>query len=109
MKIKAVEVKPLTKPCVVDVEDTLEEWQRRVGGNIQAVYPFDDMVAIICDVEGKLKNYLPCRFLFDENGYPYDLLVGTFYVVGLVDENGNDDGNFHSLSEDLIEKYISYF
>jgi hypothetical protein len=27
-----------------------------VGGNIEAVYPYDDLVALVCDEEGKLNG-----------------------------------------------------
>ena len=39
---------------VIEIDGSLESMQQFVGGYLQAVYPFDDPVAIICNEEGKL-------------------------------------------------------
>lgn len=39
------------------------------------------------------------RALTDESGVPYDIVCGTFFVVGIGDED------FTSLTEQQIEKY----
>lgn len=44
-------------------------YQHEVGGHIQAVYPHDDPVAIICDEEGKRKGSPLNRALRDEDGH----------------------------------------
>ena len=53
--------------------------------------------------EGKLLGMEPNRSLKDEDGNIYDVIAGTFYIVGL------DEENFGSLSEELIEKYMKKF
>lgn len=85
MKILVVE--PMNRPHVQEIDGSLASMQKLVGGTIQTVYPFDDPVALICNDEGKLMN-LPCnRFLYDEHRNPYDVICGTFFVVGVGDEN----------------------
>ena len=53
----------------------------------------------ICNEEGKLLGLPMNRALTDEFGVPYDIVCGTFFVVGIGDED------FTSLTEQQIEKY----
>ena len=92
-------VEPMKKPTIQEIDGSLESMQRIVGGDIEAVYPFDDPVAIVCNEEGKLLSLPMNRALTDESGVPYDIVCGTFFVVGIGDEN------FTSLTEQQIEKY----
>ena len=103
-KIRMLEIAPLERPKLIEVEHTLEILQELVGGTLQAVYPWDeDPVCVLCDDEGKIKGYPANRVLEDENGEPYDILVGTFYVCGL----GRED--FVSISDELADKYAEKF
>lgn len=102
-KIKVLLVEPMKKPVLVEIDHTLETLQNTVGGTVQAVYPWDDPVAILADDDGKLKGYYPNRVLEDENGVPYDILVGTFLIVGLSEDD------FVSLPEELAKKYEEKF
>lgn len=61
--------------------------QQIVGGYIEAVYPFVDPVAIICNEEDKINGLELNRALRDENGKVYDILAGTFLLVGLDEED----------------------
>lgn len=74
-----------------------------MGGYIQAVYPFDDPVAIVCNEEGKINGLEPCRALFDEGGDIYDVIVGPFLICGL------DDEGFISLTKEQQEQYLAMF
>ena len=47
-------VAPMEPPRRVDIENSLESMQAVVGGLIQAVYPFDEPVALVCNDEDKL-------------------------------------------------------
>ena len=80
-------------PTVQEIDGSLESMQRIVGGDIEAVYPFDDPVALVCHGEGKLLGLPMNRALTDESGVPYDIVCGTFFVVGIGDED------FTSLTE----------
>lgn len=96
-------VMPGKKPVRMELDGSLESMQAFVGGAIQAIYPFDDPVAIVCNEEGKLMGLEYNRALRDETGAIYDILCGPFFVCGL----GEDD--FASLPEDLMETYHKLF
>ena len=52
MKILLIE--PGKVPRSLEIDPSLESMQKLVGGPIQAVYPFEELVALICHEEGKL-------------------------------------------------------
>ena len=73
---------------MIDIDCSLESLQKEVEGPIQAVYPWDDEVALICNEEGKLHD--DCmeklnRTLDGPYGIPIDIIVGTFLIVGLAE------------------------
>ena len=74
-----------------------------MGGVIEAVYPFEDPVAIICDEEAKLKGSQLNRTLRDDEGHIYDVVAGTFLVVGMGEED------FSSLHPDHIKKFSDFY
>ena len=96
-------VLPGKAPERMELDASLESMQEFVGGTIQAVYPFPDPVAIVCNDEGKRVGLEHNRALRDEDGNVYDILCGPFFICGL----GEDD--FASLSEELIQKYTQLF
>ena len=53
------QVPACAEPVKMELEDTLKSMQTFVGGTIQAVYPFEDPVAIVCNEEGKLLGMAP--------------------------------------------------
>lgn len=77
--------------------------QAEVDGTFQAIYPYDDPVALVCNDEGKLLGMDLNRGLRDDTGNLYDIVAGTFLVVGLGEED------FTSLSPELIQKYTEQF
>ena len=102
-KITVLVVEPNKKPYVKEIENTIKSLQREVGGYIQAVYPWKEPVALICDEESKLKNKVFNRALRDEDGKIYDYISGTFLITGLGEED------FASLSSDLIQHFTEMF
>ena len=86
-KIDVLLVEPGQYPRMVTIDSGLESLQKAVGGDIQAVYWFDDPVALICDEEGKLKGSRPNRALYDEDGELADIVVGKFLITGLGEED----------------------
>ena len=52
MKILLVE--PGKKPVLSEIDGSLKSMQEVVGGTIQAIFPFEEPVALICNDEGKL-------------------------------------------------------
>ena len=101
--ITVLSVKPLREPCVITIPNKLRTLQDQVGGMIEAVYPFEDPVAILLNDEGKLNGSMPNRGLYDSSGNLYDIIAGTFLIVGLSEED------FCSLSEELSAKYMEKF
>ena len=102
-KITVITVEPGKKPYVQEIQGGLDSLQREVGGDIQAVYPYDDPIAIIAEESGKLLGMPFNRALRDGDGHIYDALVGKFLIVGLGEEN------FTSIPEELIPKYTREF
>ena len=45
--MRVIVVEPKKKPMVQDIGSGLESMQKIVGGSIEAVYPFDEPVALI--------------------------------------------------------------
>ena len=101
-KLLAVVVEPGKQAEFRDIDSGLEALQGLVGGDIQAIYPYDDPVAIICNDEGKLQGLPLNRALRDESGEIYDIVAGTFAIVGLTDDS------FGSLDGDLAIKYATF-
>ncbi len=102
-KITIIAVEPGKKPYVAEIPHTLESLQKEVSGDIQAIYPYEDAVSIICAESGKLMGMPFNRALRDEDGHIYDVLVGKFLIVGLAEDN------FTSIPEELTTKYMEIF
>lgn len=96
-------VKPGMYPQAVQIGGELEDLQKAVGGDIEAVYPYNEPVALIVNDEGKLNGSELNRALRDNDGQIYDIVAGDFLVVGLGEEN------FASLSPELMEKFEKEF
>ena len=101
MKILCVE--PEKAPEIVEMDSGLTSLQKAVGGYIEAVYPWDDPVAIVCNDDGKFNGMQPNRAIYNKDGEIMDIIAGTFLIVGL----GDDD--FCGLSDDLAAKYAALF
>lgn len=98
MKILICE--PVKHPYVKDIEHTLENLQKEVGGYIEVIYPYADPIAIVCDEEAKLKNNTLWNRMLPECR---DIIKGTFFICGL------GDADFTDLSPELTEKYKKRF
>ena len=104
--MKVLRVRPKHYPEVIDIDCSLESLQKEVKGPIQAVSPWDDEVALICNEEGKLHD--DCmeklnRTLDGPYGIPIDIIVGTFLIVGLTEDD------FGELLPEFVEKYEKMF
>ena len=102
-KMKVLVVEPMKKPYIKEIDSSLEALQQEVGGYIQVVYPWAEMCGLVCDDEAKLKGKELNRALRDEDGNIYDVVAGTFLIVGL----GEDD--FTSLAPEHIEQFQTLF
>ncbi|MFQ7140056.1 antirestriction protein ArdA [Evtepia sp.] len=102
-KLTVLVVEPMKDPYVKEIDPGLHALQAEVGGDIAASYPFDDPVGLVLNDEGKLIGLDLNRSLLDEHGEIYDIVAGTFLVVGLGPES------FASLPPDMIQKYTEQF
>ena len=96
-------VEPGKKPYVKEIDSDLKSLQHEVGGWIEAIYPYEDPVALVCNEEGKLEGLPLNRALRDEDGDIYDVVAGTFLVVGLTDDS------FGSLTVEQMHKFSDHF
>lgn len=80
MKVLLVEPGKEARPAEID--GSLKGMQEIVGGLIQAVYPWPEPVALVCNDEGKLWGLPLNRTLED-----YDIIAGTFFICGLGEED----------------------
>ena len=103
--MQVVVVEPKKKPEVREIGDSLESMQKIVGGLIEAVYPFDEPVALICNEEGKLLNLPLNRALRDDEGNVYDIISGTFFVCAAPP----DSDHFAGLTDQQVKTYMERF
>ena len=73
--------------------------QAVVGGWIEAIYPYEEEVAIVCNEEG-LINGLPFNRRVPGG---YGGVFGTFFICGLGEED------FCSLPAELVERFKSEY
>ena len=86
--LSVLKIAPGQYPQQVEIDNDLKALQQAVGGSIGASYPFaDDPVAIVYNDNSKLMGLPLNRALWDENGLMYDVIAGTFLVVGLGEED----------------------
>ena len=86
-KMTVLVVEPMKEPYVKEIDPDLHSLQAEVGGDIGPTYLYSDPVALVCNDEGKLIGLDLNRGLRDENGEIYDIVAGTFLVVGLGEED----------------------
>lgn len=101
--IEVLMVEPGQYPHMERIGADLRSLQKAVDGDIQAVYPYDDAVALICGEEAKLEGKPLNRALRDEKGEIYDIVAGKFFICGLGEED------FASLPKELQKKYEDKF
>ena len=101
--MKILLVKPGEEAFETEIKWDLTSRQEIVGGHIQAIYPFEDPVALICNDDSKLMGLPLNRALYDDKGRVYDIIAGDFFLTGL----SQDD--FSDLSDELMEKYREHF
>lgn len=99
-------IEPGKPPISTTVDDSLEAMQAIVDGYIQAVYPFEEPVALVCNEEGKLLGLPLNRALrHPETGVIYDIIAGTFFLCSAPP----DSDHFESMSEEQITQYTDCF
>lgn len=96
------------KGYLAKVDNTLEAEQRYVNYDephgLITVLSITDEIDVIANDEGKLKNYPINRFVVDDMGGVYDMLVGNLMCV-----RHNSEGEFTSIREEdipVIESHL---
>ena len=104
MKILLIE--PGKAPAEREISGTLESMRETVGGTIQALYPFDEPVALVCNDDGKDLGLPLNRALFDPDTHRViDIIAGTFLLCGAPP----DSESFVSLTGRQVEGYRRRF
>ena len=103
--MKVLMVEPGKSPYAAEIESGLKSLQAAVGGDIQAVYPFEETVCLVCNEEGKLQGLPLNRALRDEEGEIYDVIAGSFFVCGAPP----DSENFTSLTDEQVDYWLKRF
>ncbi len=101
--MKVLLIEPNAAPQEKEIGGGLKSLQHEVGGLIEAVYPFDDLVAIVCNEEGKLNGLPLNRALRDEDGDVYDIIAGPFLITGLT------ENSFGSLTDEQVKTYSEMY
>ena len=96
-------VEPGKAPYETQIGDDLQSMQALVGGYIQAVCPYEEPVALVCNEEGKLDGLPLNRALRDSDGDIYDIVAGNFFIVGL------GESDFTDLPHELAERFAEQF
>lgn len=96
--MKVLMVEPGFAPYEAEING-LREMQQAVGGRIQAIYPFEEQVGVVCNDEG-LINGLPFNRSMPGG---YEGVFGNFFVCGLGEED------FCSLTPEQMQKYKKLF
>lgn len=101
--MKVLIIEPNVEAYEAEIGNKLADMQKVVGGNIEIVYPYADQAGLVCNEEGKLTGLPLNRALRGEDGEVYDIIAGTFFIVGLGEED------LCSLSPELLKKYDKLF
>lgn len=102
-KIKVVMLEPERETYIAEIDGSLQGMQKIVGGLIEAVYPFDEEVCIVCNEEGKITGLPLNRAVKAEDGTILDIIAGTAFLCDCSGEN------FASLSKEQLERYCETF
>lgn len=102
--IRVVLVEPGKLARIAEVGTTLDAMQRTVGGDIEAYYPFEEQVCIVCNEEGKINGLPLNRAIRDEDtGDIADIIAGTFFICDCSGES------FGSLSQEQQKRYLEKY
>lgn len=101
--ITVVLVEPGKLARIAEIGTSLAELQAAVDGNIQAFYPYEEQVCIVCDDEGKLFGKPFNRAVYGEDGDIMDIIAGTFFVCDC------STPSFGSLSKEQQQRFVNQF
>ena len=85
--MKVLMVEPHKNAYESDIGNDLKSMQEAVGGSIEAAYFFEEPVALVCNEEGKINGLELNRSVRNEDNEIMDIVVGTFFICGLNEDN----------------------
>ena len=102
--IQVVLVEPGKLARIAEIGTTLDAMQQTVGGDIEAYYPFEEQVCIVCNEEGKINGLPLNRAIRDaDTGDIADIIAGTFFICDCSGES------FGSLSSEQQKRYLEKY
>jgi hypothetical protein len=96
--LRVVGLEPGKPAYEAEIPNTLKAFRQAVCGNIEVFCPFEDNAAIICNEEGKIIGLPDNRTV---HGEP---MVGNLVIVG-----DDGEGNFYSLTDEQMKRYLAEF
>ncbi len=102
-KIKVVMCEPGKCARIMEIGTELEDLQKAVGGLIEAYYPFEEQVCIVCNDEGKFNGMRPCRAIYDDEKKIQEIIFGPFFICDC------STPEFGSLNSEQLERYRNMF
>ena len=93
-KIKVVLLEPGKLARTAEIGTSLEDLQKIVDGLIEAYYPFEEQVCIVCNEESKINGMQPNRSVKNEDGVMVDFICGPAFICDCRGES------FDSLSDE---------
>ena len=96
-------VEPGKEARIAEIGNDLKSLLAAVGGYIEATYPFDDPVALVCNDEGKYNGMRPCRAIYGEDREMMDIIFGPFFICDC------STPYFGSLNKEQLERYKKQF
>ena len=102
--MKVLKLEPGEHPKELEITDGLESMQSIVSGMIQAIYPFEDEVALVCNDDGKCFG-LPANRALYMDGEMVDIICGSAFICAAP----SDSDSFQSLSDEQIKTYADKF
>ena len=102
-KIKVVLLEPGKLARTAEIGTSLEDLQKIVDGLIEAYYPFEEQVCIVCNEESKINGMQPNRSVKNEDGVMGDFICGPAFICDCRGES------FDSLSDEQLVRYTKMF
>ncbi len=90
---------------ICEIREELEDMQALVHGDIEEYMPFDDPVALVCNMESKNRGLPANREIVSEDGRRLDIMQGDFFLCYAREESEV----YESLPPELEEKYRRKF
>ena len=103
--IKVLLVEPFNKPKIITIENNYQAISEIICGDADEYMPFEDDVFLLCNADGKRLSLSASHTVTDTETGKTELIYGSFILIGA----GEFDDEYHSLDDDLIDKYIDLF